>query len=335
LTIKSSIRHVDPNNPTAQPENAYSEDISVFGCNKPIWAFAERTFYNKSGEVVYHYKWGDPETLDLSIGPGPIKSGSVVSLAQHMLCDGQLRKPLLAPSEIANMNLSHLSNTSNGDGEIFYGPMMGISSPIYQKELLLVVKHHRDHMLSDLFSKQNVRGVSGSYRTFADLLRFDCKSRKLTAEKIDYFDKENILVYANAPINNPPFEPTKGSPFENVMNMACGPGVQTVTGTYEGMNNATYKKGGQAEQKISITIEQVSGDLNVSFRSPNGAQGKGSGKLTGTRVESMSLESTTPGCPGSYKGSMEFPGDTVTWSYKGEDCGGAMEGHGTAKKVKS
>ena len=325
----------DPNNPAAQPENAYAEDVSVLDCNKPIWAFAERSFYNKSGEVVYHYKWGDPETLDLSIGPGPINSGSVVSLAQHMLCDEQLRKPLLAPSEIANMKLSHLSSTPNGDGEAFYGPMMDISNPSYQKELLFVVKHHRDHMLSDLFPKQNVRGLSGSYRTFADLLRFDCKSRKLTAEKIDYFDQNNILVYANAPINNPPFEPTKGSPFDKVMNMACGPGVPMVTGTYEGMNNATYEKGGQAEQKISITIEQVSGDLNVSFQTANGAQGKGSGKLTGTRVELMSLESTTPGCPGSYKGSMEFPGDTVTWSYKGEDCGGAMEGHGTAKKVKS
>ena len=101
------------------------------------------------------------------------------------------------------------------------------------------------------------------------------------------------------------------------------------------MNNATYEKGGQGEQKISVTIEQVSGDLNLVFQTVNGAQGKGSGKLTGTRVKLMSLESTTPECPGSYKGSMEFPGDTVTWSYKGEDCGGAMEGHGTAKKVKS
>jgi hypothetical protein len=244
--------------------------------------------YNKSGEVVYHYKWGDPETLDLSIGPGPINSGSVISLAQHMLCDEQLRKPLLAPSEIANMKLSHLSSTPNGDGEVFHGSMMDISNPIYQKELLLVVKHHRDHMLGDLFPKKNVRGLSGSYRTFADLLQFDCKSRKLTAEKIDYFDQENILVYAHAPINDPPFEPTKGSPFEKVMNMACGPGVPTVTGTYEGMNNATYEKGGQAEQKISITIEQSSSDLNVRFQTANGAQGKGSGKLTGTRVESMS-----------------------------------------------
>jgi hypothetical protein len=320
----------DPNNPAVQPEYAYSEDIAVLECNKPIWAFAERTFYNKSGEVVFHYKWGDPETLDLSIGPGPINSGSVVSLAQHLLCDEQLRKPLLAPSEIANMKLSHLSSTPNGDGEVFYGPMMDISNPIYQKELLFVIKHHRDHMLRDLDSKQNVRGLPGSYRTLADLLQFDCTSRNLRAAKIDYFDQENILVYANAPINDPPIAPTMGSPFDKVMNMACGPNV---AGTYEGTNSATYEKGGQADQKIMITIEKGSSDLNVSFQTANGAQGKGSGKLTGTRVESMSLESTTPGCPGSYQGSMEFPGDTVTWSYKGEDCGGAMEGHGTAKKV--
>jgi TIR domain len=322
----------DPNNPAAQPEYVYAEDIAVLDCNKPIWAFAERTYYNKSGEVVFHYKWGDPETLDLSIGPGPINSGSVVSTAQHLLCDAQLRKPLLAPSEIANMKLSHLSSTPNGDGEVFYGPMMDISNPIYQKEMLFVVKHHRDHMLRDLDPKQNVRGLSGSYRTLANLLQFDCTSRKLRAPKIDYFDQENILVYTNAPMNDPPIVPAKGTPFDKVMNMACGP---SVAGTYEGMNSATYEKGRQAEQKISITIEQVSSDLNVVFQTVNGAQGKGSGKLTGTRVESMSLESTAPGCPGSYKGSMEFPGDTVTWSYKGEDCGGPMEGHGTAKRTKS
>jgi hypothetical protein len=46
------------------------------------------------------------------------------------------------------------------------------------------------------------------------------------------------------------------------------------------------------------------------------------------------LLSTTPGCPGSYEASIQFASDIATWSYKGQDCGGPMTGHGTAKRTK-
>ena len=65
----------------------------------------------------------------------------------------------------------------------------------------------------------------------------------------------------------------------------------------------------------------------------NDTQGEGVGKLTGNRVETLSLRSTTPNCPGSYSGSLTFADNGVAWSYTGTDCGGPMEGQGTAKKV--
>jgi len=49
----------------------------------------------------------------------------------------------------------------------------------------------------------------------------------------------------------------------------------------------------------------------------------------------MSLQSTAPDCPGSYDASFEFSGEAVSWSFKGQDCGGPMEGHGTAKRTKA
>jgi hypothetical protein len=72
----------------------------------------------------------------------------------------------------------------------------------------------------------------------------------------------------------------------------------------------------------------------VGFQSALGGQGKGSGTLTGDTVDSILLESTAPGCSGEYEASIKFAGDTVSWSYKGQDCGGPMEGHGTAKRTK-
>jgi hypothetical protein len=206
-----------------------------------------------------------------------------------------------------------------------------VSNKDYQFEALIVGTAPQDRAVSELLGGKDIIGLPVRFRGIAQTVQAFCKDRKAQSPKVEYYDAEGNLMAAV--VTNPlqPQVPMPTSPFEAVTNLACG---LNVAGSYEGTNNASYDKGGQAEQKISITIEQVSGDLNVSFQSPNGAQGKGSGKLTGTRVESMSLESTTPGCPGSYKGSMEFPGDTVTWSYKGEDCGGAMEGHGAAKKVK-
>jgi hypothetical protein len=71
------------------------------------------------------------------------------------------------------------------------------------------------------------------------------------------------------------------------------------------MNDAAYEKGGQGEQKISIAVEQNGSDVNVSFQTAAG-DGVGSGKLKGTSVESIDLQSTTPNCPGSFQGSLKF-----------------------------
>jgi hypothetical protein len=107
-----------------------------------------------------------------------------------------------------------------------------------------------------------------------------------------------------------------------------------VAGTYEGMIDVTYKTGGQGEQKLSITVLQTGKDLKVSYQTAHG-QGKGAGTLAGDgSSEAISLQSTAPECPGSYEASLKFAGDTITLSYKGEDCGGPVEGHGTAKRVK-
>jgi hypothetical protein len=154
--------------------------------------------------------------------------------------------------------------------------------------------------------------------------------RRIAAGKLEYFDPQNNLVYASA--DKPkPFDVKEGSPFAQLLGLICGPHFG---GSYEGTNTTTYKGGGAAEQKITIKIEQTGNDIGASFAIPGG-EGKGTGKLTGNKVESMSLQSTVPDCPGTYQASLEFAGDTLSWMYQGEDCGSVIEGRGTAKKAKS
>ena len=111
----------------------------------------------------------------------------------------------------------------------------------------------------------------------------------------------------------------------------CEPGRH---GTYEGTNTSTYPNKGHGEQKISLVIEQMGSEVNVSFTTVGGGQGKGTGQLTGAVIEKFLLRSNAPDCPGSYEASIKFADDTASWSFKGEDCGGPMEGRGTAKRTK-
>ena len=94
----------------------------------------------------------------------------------------------------------------------------------------------------------------------------------------------------------------------------------------------TYKTEAQSEHQFFISIEQIGADLKANYHNAAGAQGKGVGTLAGAGAASMSLESTTPGRPGSYEASFQFVGDTVSWSFKGQDCGGPMEVMGPQKE---
>ena len=162
------------------------------------------------------------------------------------------------------------------------------------------------------------------------MTQFLCAEKKALTPTIESYDSDGHLV-AVIPIAKPEAVAVPPvSPFELLMYIAC---ASNVAGAYEGTNHATYEKGEQYDQKISIKVEQRERELTVTFQIANGGQGEGVGKLTGNRVEAISLKSTTPNCPGSYQASLEFSGATVSWTSKGKDCNGPMEGRGTAKRV--
>ena len=205
----------------------------------------------------------------------------------------------------------------------------------YQSELLFVVKFYQQHKLEKLFSGKGIVGIHHTYSVLAEPLQFNCTDRKLRAPKIEYYNSENNLIYlATSPVV-PELDAKPASPFDALLHIICGAPILAVQGRYEGKNTARNEKGIQAEDKIVIIVEQTGSKVTVSFQTASGRQGKGEGTLTGDTVKSISLQSTEPNCPGSYEASLKFASDTVSWSYKGQACGGAQEGHGTAKRMNS
>ena len=52
----------------APSQNVYEDIITVLDCKTSTWALSEKTVYDKDGKPNFHFKWGDPKSLDLSVG---------------------------------------------------------------------------------------------------------------------------------------------------------------------------------------------------------------------------------------------------------------------------
>lgn len=100
-----------------------------------------------------------------------------------------------------------------------------------------------------------------------------------------------------------------------------------ISGLYVG----TYTATSSGTSPIAIVFTQ-SGDLvNGNFLTPSGMNGVGGGRIA-SNVADMNWVVTTAWCPGDYLGKYTFSGDTVTWTYSGNDCTGHEAGQGQATK---
>ena len=317
---------------TALPQPAYEDHVIVTDCKRSTFALTERIVYSKAGAVLSRFNSGDPQTLAAT--GAPIARGSIVSAAKRLLCDN-LDIPVLTTEALTRNKFSYLSRTPRGDANIYYAPPQAVSNLPFQFEIVTVAKFDSDRPLAELFTG-NVIGLPSHYRSFAQRLKAYCIERKISSPKFDYFDAGGNFLFVSTPTLEEPIAPSAGSPSDQLLTLACGAGVLSVAGTYEGINHTTYGNRTQGEQKIALIVHQSGDEVSVTFRTPHGEYGKGKGKLNGTRIESMSLQSAlSPTCAGSYETSVEFAGDTAKWSFKGKDCNGAMEGHGTATRTRS
>lgn len=316
----------------------YEDDITVLDCKKSTWSLAERTEYSKSGKVLSHYNWGDIQTVNPSVAIPP---RSILDMGKTIMCDAQIRAPVFSKAQLADisneqfakMNFSYLARSPNGQGAFFRGPKIPMQSSPDQFKVILALKYDQARPISEVLPPGSIVGHAANFVIAASDVRVNCTDRKSMLLKTEYFDPENDIVYLFAPVDPQPTGITQNSPLALLLNTDCGAAMLDVAGTYEGTNDVTFK-GGHGSQRVSIVIGQEGSTVNVSFRSGSGAEGKATGALTGDVVSSLEWKSTNPKCTGSYKGSLKFSADTVSWSYKGKDCTGPEEGHGTAKKMK-
>jgi hypothetical protein len=330
ITIRSPFKPSDTS--STGPMGAYQDGRAVFDCKTNVFASAETTIYNKVGEIISHLKQAEPDALNMSAA-APVPPGSVLSVAAAIACDESLATSL--GDQVKDVKLSFLAGTQTGDGDLFYGPAKKPSESLYQYEVLLVTKLYQDHPLTELFPVRPMLNYAQTYRSSVSAPQFNCTDRKGRAWKTDNFDSQGNLVYLNLAGGPQTFEVKQGTVLSGVLSRVCAAGGTNVAGIYEGTITTSYKKGGQGEQKISITVEQIGSDLNVTYQTGAGGQGKGAGKFEAGKAAAITLQSTTPGCAGSYEASFNFTDDTITLSFKGEDCGGSMEGNATAKRVKA
>jgi hypothetical protein len=195
-------------------------------------------------------------------------------MAANIFCNEKFRSPIAHDPTTATWYIAPLMP---GEADLYSSPPQKSSDTVY--ELLGVTRFYRDRSFDDLFPGQEVVGLPHGFRTIVQPIQLNCNERKkIETPKSEYFDADNNLVLLMAPLPVPTVDIKEGSPLDVLVSKVCNTTSKYVAGKYEGTNYTTYKTGGgQGDQKIAISIEQSGNQLKVSFQSPNGAQGKGTG----------------------------------------------------------
>jgi hypothetical protein len=206
------------------PDGVFVEDLSVLDCAEAISAPAERSVMTKSGEILYHYKWGDPQFLNLAFGTR-LLPGSIGLTARTILCYDDNLAPLIDKSELDLSNLVSLSSTSEGDAEIYYFPLTDRMRERSDINITTVTKNHENKNLSDLAV---ARGATLDeeilYRYEVVRARIYCIENKISFLKNEAYDENKRLVYIFAPdpsLEIPRTELKEPSPFGLLRRIAC------------------------------------------------------------------------------------------------------------------
>jgi hypothetical protein len=185
---------IDPSAPGQKfPEGSYRDRLIVVDCKRPRLAAAESRVIDASGKVLYAYKWADPAFVDLSIAPS-FAPGSIEAATQRIICDEDMRTPLVGKQDLAKRTFSSLSRTVAGDGEIFYA-LAPNEARGGSREVAVVVRFDRDRELA--LSGQTLPDVP-QYRTQVSGVRLDCADGTSTQTKSEYYDSANNLIYLGA-----------------------------------------------------------------------------------------------------------------------------------------
>jgi Caspase domain len=220
ILVKSPV---DPSSPLGMrfPESAYFEQLSVYGCNESQMATAETTTFDKLGKTLYHYKWSDPQYVNLSMGVA-IVPGTIAASARDILCQDQPPTPMAGKKELDNQKLPLLSSTLTGNGEIFYRPVQYDQNTKDQRAVLLVFKLNEDTKMTFPSPISDTL----TYRTELDYVVMSCDTQRFFIRKTEYYDVSHNLAYVTSASFSKEIawsEFREPSPYSTLRSIVCKP----------------------------------------------------------------------------------------------------------------
>jgi uncharacterized caspase-like protein len=219
---------IDPSAPPKKPDGtilsdaAYQENVFVYDCINPIMALSENSVFNHAGEIINHYRWADPQYLNLSIGSA-LAAGSVGLTARYIACHDEIATPLVSKGQLSRMEFKYLSTMVAGDGEISYKFDESEQKDPNQKKLILVLKLNKDRSVQDFLPPGTSIPDPPNYRIEVDELLLRCDEAKFVIPRTEFWNSSNELVRLGVllPSNVKFSEFQVGSPFETLQQIAC------------------------------------------------------------------------------------------------------------------
>ncbi len=145
---------VDPTKPLANDQilehAAYHEFQQVLECKSQRAVIARTTIFDRSGQPIYHFKWGDPDFVDINLGI-IIQPGSIGETLRALVCTPNLRSAYIDEKELSDLQLIPLSSTTDGNGQIFFKPERLTDAGL--ATALVVIKLIKETALSEMLPK--------------------------------------------------------------------------------------------------------------------------------------------------------------------------------------
>jgi hypothetical protein len=183
---------LDPSSTDHPPDGVYQVVRNVFSCKDQIIRAAENTIFDKQDNILSHYKWADPEFLERMVDPTPIPPGSVFYFIRNILCDDQLRTPLVQKQQLLGMKFTSLASTPAGDGETYYKLYRnGTSSDANQ--VVFIGRYNKDKDPKESPELGNL-GEIPNFRTAVTLVEIDCPKRRGFTRKAEFYNASGGLV---------------------------------------------------------------------------------------------------------------------------------------------
>lgn len=175
------------------PDAAYVEELNVYDCTKPRMATADDLIFDKSGNLLFHYKWADPEYLNLAVGVD-LEPKSIGSVTATIVCSPEVGTPLVSKDQISSMKFASLSSMTDGSGELFYAPAdKGASAP-NEKALLFILRNFQDRNLQSVLPPNVSVPNAPNYRVEVDHVLIKCDENKYAIDKVENWNSSNELV---------------------------------------------------------------------------------------------------------------------------------------------